>query len=206
MALESIWNAKPKGLLSCGLMGMGIFFQKISSKIDSFLFRRNVAKCGKGLHVGRRITYRYPGAINIGNNVFIGKDVAFTSENLPGSSLTIEDEVTIGESCDIDFTGSVVLEKGVHLAHRVKIISHDHGYDYHNAPIGKSLTIGENAFVGSDVIILFNCNTIGKNAVIGTGSVVTKDVPENAVVAGNPARIIKHNTEKIFNYNENTII
>ena len=192
MALNSIWNNKVKGLLSGSLLGMVIVFQKIADKVSSFLFCCNVARCGKGVHVCRGIVYRYPAAINLGNNIIIGKDVAFTSENLKDSSLVIEDDVTIGDGCDIDFTGIVTLEKGAHLAHRVKIISHDHGYDYKNKPIGKPLTIGENAFVGSDVSILFNCKSIGANAVIGTGSVVTKDVPNNAVVAGNPARIIKY--------------
>ena len=72
------------------------------------------------------------------------------------------------------------------------ITTHDHGYDYRNKPTGKSLEIGENAFIGAKSVILFNCNRIGNNAVVGTGSVVTKDVPDNAIVAGNPARIIKY--------------
>ena len=48
------------------------------------------------------------------------------------------------------------------------------------------------SFIGSRCIILHNCNYIGKNAVIGTGSVVTKDVPDNTIVVGNPAKIIKY--------------
>jgi acetyltransferase-like isoleucine patch superfamily enzyme len=50
--------------------------------------------------------------------------------------------------------------------------------------------IGENAFVGANCIILPNV-VVGKNAIVGAGSVVTKDVPENTIVAGNPARKIK---------------
>lgn len=192
MALNSIWNNKLKGLFSCGLLGMTIFFQKFADKVTTFLFRCNVARSGDCVHIGRGITYRYPYSISVGSNIFIGKDGALTSENLPQSSLIVEDEVSIGDNCDIDFTGGVILEKGAHLAHRVRIISHDHGYDYRNKPEGKMLTIGENAFIGSDVIVLFNCNSIGKNAVVGSGSVVTKDVPENAIVAGNPAKIIKY--------------
>ena len=192
MALNSFWNSKPKGLLSCVFIGLDIIYENILERINSFLFRCNVEKCGKDVHVGKGITYRYPGSICVGNNVIIGKDVNLTSENITKNSLVIKDEVSIGDGCDIDFTGNVILERQSHLAHRVRIISHDHGFDYRNTPVGKSLIIGESAFVGSDVIILFNCNSIGNNAVVGTGSVVTKDVPANAIVAGNPARIIKY--------------
>lgn len=192
MALNSIWNNRSRGILSCVLLAISVFFHKLSDKFCTFLFRCNVRECGRGVYISRGIIYRYPGAISLGSNVFIGKDVALTSENLPESSLLIEDEVSIGDDCDIDFTGGVSIARGAHLAHRVIILSHDHGYDYKNEPKGKSLSIGENAFVGSDAVILFNCSSIGKNAVVGTCSVVTKDVPDNAIVAGNPARIIKY--------------
>ncbi len=55
--------------------------------------------------------------------------------------------------------------------------------------VGK-VVIGENAFIGANCILLPN-TVIGKNAIVGAGSVVTKDVPENTIVAGNPAKIIK---------------
>ena len=54
----------------------------------------------------------------------------------------------------------------------------------------RTLTIGNNVFVGVHAIILGPC-TIGDNAIIGASSVVVKDVAENSVVAGNPAREIK---------------
>ena len=55
----------------------------------------------------------------------------------------------------------------VHIAHQILILTHDHGYDYRNIPIGK-------------------------NAVVGIGSVVTKEVPDYAIVAGNPAKILRY--------------
>lgn len=53
------------------------------------------------------------------------------------------------------------------------------------------ITIGDDCWFGGSVIVLPNV-TIGDNVVVGAGSVVTKDVPSNTIVAGNPARIIKH--------------
>src|SRR5579859_2572663 len=55
-----------------------------------------------------------------------------------------------------------------------------------------SLTIGADAWIGDRVIITPGCSRIGIGAVIGAGAVVTKDVPDFAVVAGNPARLIKY--------------
>ncbi|MCQ2147413.1 MAG: sugar O-acetyltransferase [Bacteroidales bacterium] len=54
----------------------------------------------------------------------------------------------------------------------------------------KSVTIGNNVWIGGDVTIVPGV-TIGNNVTIGAGSVVTKDVPDNVVVAGNPARVIR---------------
>jgi len=50
--------------------------------------------------------------------------------------------------------------------------------------------IGENVFIGAHSIISKSCN-IGNNVIIGAGSVVTKDIPDNQIWAGNPARFIK---------------
>jgi acetyltransferase-like isoleucine patch superfamily enzyme len=52
--------------------------------------------------------------------------------------------------------------------------------------------VGENSFVGAKSVIRENI-TIGKNVIIGAGSVVVKDIPDNVKVVGNPARFIKYN-------------
>lgn len=57
--------------------------------------------------------------------------------------------------------------------------------------IAKPITVGDNVWIGGNSVVLMGV-TIGNNAVIGAGSVVNKDVPDNALVAGNPARIIKY--------------
>jgi virginiamycin A acetyltransferase len=59
-----------------------------------------------------------------------------------------------------------------------------------NVPIS-SLVIEHDAWIGDSVIITPNCRRIGLGAVVGAGSIVTKDVPDFAVVAGSPARLIK---------------
>lgn len=57
--------------------------------------------------------------------------------------------------------------------------------------IAKPITIGDNVWIGGNSVVLMGV-TIGRNAVIGAGSVVTRDIPDNAVAAGNPARVIRY--------------
>lgn len=96
------------------------------------------------------------------------------------------------DSSIIDFWYAHLIELGdnVTIAPRVIILAHDAstkltlGY----TKIGK-VTIGDNVFIGAGSIILPNVK-IGNNVIIGAGSVISKDIPNNSVVAGNPAREI----------------
>ena len=67
-----------------------------------------------------------------------------------------------------------------------------------NLPKSK-LEIKDNVWIGARAIILGNVRTIGTGAIIGAGSVVTKPVPDYAIVAGNPARIIRYRTKEETN-------
>lgn len=96
------------------------------------------------------------------------------------------------QGCFIDPTHCFLIEIGdnVTFSIRVSLLAHDASTkkltDY--TKIGK-IKIGDNVFVGANSTILPNV-TIGNNVVVGANSVVTKDVPDNVVIAGNPARII----------------
>lgn len=81
--------------------------------------------------------------------------------------------------------------KGIHIgngsyvAAGAFILTHDFSRDIH-----KNTYIGENCFIGINSIILPGIK-IGNSVIVGSGSVVTKDIPSNCIVAGNPAKIIK---------------
>lgn len=106
--------------------------------------------------------------------------------------------VEIGEDCkfqfevNIDYSHYWLISIGnrVTLAPRVHILAHDASTKNHlgYTKIAK-VRIEDNVFVGAGTIILSGV-TIGKNSIVGAGSVVTKDIPENMVAVGNPAKVI----------------
>ena len=117
-----------------------------------------------------------------------------------GCRMTIGKHVTINKGATILSPGKVVIEDNVLIGPEVKIATVDHDlydatvdhdlYDRHNLFHFGQVTIKENAWICIGAIICPGV-TIGRNAVVAAGAVVTKDVPDNVVVGGNPARIIK---------------
>ena len=94
---------------------------------------------------------------------------------------------------------SLTIGNHVMMASNVRIIGSGHKFDRTDIPMGcqgslpkSTLTIGNDVWIGDSVMILNKCKHIGDGAILGAGAVVTKDVPPYAIVAGNPARIIKY--------------
>lgn len=84
----------------------------------------------------------------------------------------------------------ITIGDNVCISANVKILAHDTSTEYRNGHTRIGIVdIGDNVYIGYGVTILCNVR-IGSNAVIGAGSVVTKDVPAGTVYAGNPARFI----------------
>lgn len=86
--------------------------------------------------------------------------------------------------------GTVTIEDGVMLGPEVGLFTVNHEPKNIRTIMTKEIRIKKNAWIGARVSILPGV-TIGENAIVGTGSVVTKDVPDNAVVVGVPAKIVK---------------
>ena len=110
--------------------------------------------------------------------------------------------VSIGRHCfishkatiDTTYRGSVVIEDNCYITSGAKLISHDHSV-YRHIPFAEDdgrgkILLKKNAFIGSGAIVLRNV-TIGENSIVAAGAVVTDDVPDNCIVAGNPAKVIK---------------
>lgn len=89
----------------------------------------------------------------------------------------------------------ITLGSNVHITDGVKFITHDGGtlLYRHLVPdleITKPIVVGDNVYIGNNVIILPGVK-IGNNVVIGAGAIVSRDIPDNSVAVGVPARVIK---------------
>jgi len=134
--------------------------------------------------LGKNVNIPYPELVNlygceIGNNCFIGPFVE------------IQEDVKIGKNCRIQshsfICSKVIIGNNVFISHGAMFINDK--YPVRKDPKDWEETIVEDGvIIGSNVTIL-PCK-IGSNALVGAGSVVTRNVPPNKIVAGNPAKII----------------
>jgi acetyltransferase-like isoleucine patch superfamily enzyme len=110
--------------------------------------------------------------------------------------MTIGAKSVLGQECTISAFQRIAIGRECIIADRVMMIDFDHGMVEVERPIReqgiykRDLEIGHNVWIGYGACLLRGVK-VGHNAVIGTSAVVTRDVPENAVVAGIPARVIR---------------
>lgn len=109
-----------------------------------------------------------------------------------GRNIHVGDNVFINAGCQFQDQGGVWLGDGCLIGHNVVFatLNHDMNPGRRQICIPASIVIGRNAWIGSNSTILGGV-TIGDNAVVAAGAVVTKDVEPNTVVGGVPARFIK---------------
>lgn len=114
----------------------------------------------------------------------------------PGRNLIVKDHVDIAKDVLITTSGGVEIGERTLIGYRTQIISSDHTIPSIGEPFPisgdnhKKITIGKDVWIGGNCLITAGV-TIGDGAVVAGGSVVTKDVPENAIVGGVPAKIIR---------------
>lgn len=109
----------------------------------------------------------------------------------PGGVLTLGDGVTISRRVSVDISGDVTIGGGTIVSEDVVIYTHGHTPGDMRHVRTSPLTIGSGVWIGARAIILPGCSSIGDNATIGAGAVVTHDVPAGELWAGNPARRIR---------------
>ena len=118
----------------------------------------------------------------------------FTSDF--GRNIHLGENVFINSGCRFQDQGGIWIGSGCLIGHNVVIatLNHDLDPDTRQAMHPKPVVLGENVWVGAGAIIVPGV-TVGDGAVIGAGSIVTRDVKARTIVAGNPARPIRNLTE-----------
>lgn len=177
-------------------------FKKLRAYVYKTMFMARVKDCGRNLIIGKNVTVQHPSCVHIGDNVYIGKYTYFLP-CVKYAGKTYTPNITIGDGCHIGIRNSfacidgITIGKNVLFAGYVHLTDHSHGFEDITQPVTPQpltskgpIVIGDDCWLGFEAEILSGVH-IGKHCVVAARSVVTKDVPDFSVVAGNPARIVK---------------
>ena len=183
------------------IVGTWYLFRSIYSQWN----RLQLQKSGMDIIVSYPCELRGGKYITCGKGVFLGPNGILSAwDFFQGMRYTpqiiIGNNVTIGTGFHISAVSKIVIDDNVLTGKYVTIVDNGHGFatkeDMKIAPIKRklrlydSVIIGKNVWIGDKVTIVGNIN-IGEGAIIGSNSVVTRDVPPYSVAAGVPAMIIK---------------
>lgn len=147
----------------------GLPFSSIIRKTRSYVAGKIIAKAGKNINIEKG-AYFGRGELHLGNNSGIGVNCRV------GNGTYIGDNVMMGPE--------VVILTSNHSHSRIDIPMVEQGFDH------KPVYIGNDVWIGTRAIILPGVK-IGNGVIIGAGAVVTKDVPDFAIVGGVPAKVVK---------------
>ncbi|MGW7433732.1 acyltransferase [Streptomyces sp. NPDC054861] len=140
--------------------------------------------------------------IEIGEHCIIAEQVTLTAGMMPGldlgpdSILTLGDGVVLGRGSHVIADTTVTIGSETYCGPYVYITSTNHSYDDPHVPIGRQwprsepVEIGPGCWLGTGAVILPGAR-IGRNVVVAAGAVVRGEVPDHAVVAGAPARVVR---------------
>ena len=159
--------------------------------------------CSATIEDGCFIQALSKGGMTVGNNFSLGRNSIIECTGVIrelGEELVVGDNVGIAANAFIAMRGKVEIGSNTIFGPNVSIHAENHNFSDIEKPIKlqgatrKGVKIGEDCWIGSKAVILDGV-TIGSHSIIAAGAVVTKDVPDYAIVGGVPAKVIKMRKE-----------
>jgi acetyltransferase-like isoleucine patch superfamily enzyme len=160
--------------------------------------REQFAAIGLSVVLEAEVMVWHPETISLGENVYVGHRAMLKGH--PKGLMQIGNDTWIGQEVFLHSAGGITIGNQVGIGPRVMVLTSTHDAPGRSraildAPLKFApVTIQDEVDIGIAAIILPGIN-IGRGAQIGAGAVVTKDVPDYAVVAGNPAVLLKYRPE-----------
>lgn len=159
------------------------------SQLMTPLYRSAFRRFGRGSVLVSPLMLQGAEAISIGDGTLI-RDGAWLAAEGDRAALTIGDDCYFGHRLHLHSIDPVTIGSHCVVADNVMITSTDHGRDDRHSVVARGpVVIGDHVFIGQNCVVLGGVR-LGDGVTVGAGSVVTRDVPAGAVVAGVPARVI----------------
>ena len=166
---------------------------------DIHLFMDEMSNEARRITFKLNASYHTPDEVRILLSELFGKPAPSSLRVFPpfytdfGKNIEVGNNVFINACCHFQDHGGVTLGDGCQIGHNVVFATLNHGLapEHRHTTYPAPIVLGKNVWVGSNSTILQGV-TVGDNAVVAAGAVVTKDVPANAIVGGVPAKVIKY--------------
>jgi acetyltransferase-like isoleucine patch superfamily enzyme len=187
--LSKVWNYRLPGLPMAFVQLLSIAGMRFAESVRTALWRRNLGACGAGVRILSKTTLRFPGHIELGDGVSIGRHTRIDTE-FADAKCIIGSYSQIDRDSILDFSGSLTIGQRVVISEAVIIYTHSHGHNPKSEARKTPLIIADDAWIGSRAIISEGAGRIGRGAIVAAGAVVTKEVGDWKIVGGAPARVI----------------
>jgi acetyltransferase-like isoleucine patch superfamily enzyme len=182
-----------------------------------FLYPLLLGGCGRKPVFGQNVVLRHPHKIRLGEGVIVDDNCLLDAKGSTNTGITLGDGVFLGRNTILSCkNGDIVLDEGVNIGFNSQIASgssvrvgrdgllaaycyligggHESGDPgqpiQEQQAVSHGVTLGDNVWLGAGVKVLDGV-TVGADCIIGTGAVVSSDIPERSVAAGIPARVIR---------------